>query len=353
MARKSKADWIDFFTRFEASGLSLANYCEKVKVAYQSAKNWASQLRKTDEYPVSGAGIGTGTGTKAPKRRRRTSTKAAKKARKPHDSDNDFKIADFAEKLGKKAPQDAPKKEWKKQWDNLIPIKPGEQRAMKHGAYAGALPPEIDHYLATYGRNDLRNLEEEIRLTKGRLMLVSKKRAEWDAMVEYDEDLTPRFDVTEIKTETGTGAGGEFSKKTKTLSRPDFESQEERLTRRLAWLTQVQEQLSKRPAMSADDAVSLRASVIRAGMEDGKAWSEIGLEIEMHGLELPFSIKALIQRELEQPIEEPDGGLTDDELEKLSQQYYKEIAHDAEWVEVRKSEIKEIHAVQAEEKTAQ
>lgn len=354
--RKSKQDWIVFFRNFERSKVSLASYCERNSVAYQSAKNWSSRLKKADEYPTKGGGTstGVGTGTKGTGTgTNKTNGKAGDKSGVNSDSsDGEGKSASNPSISGDEPTATPKERVWKKHWDHLIPIKKGEQLALKHGAYASALPPDIHEHMETYGRNDLRNLIEEIKLTKGRLMMVSRKRAEWDARDNYNEDQAPHYELSQVTTESGVGVQGIINKTTKVKKRPDFEAQEDRLTRRLAWLLQVQEQLMKRSAMTADEAINLRSKIIQDGIIESKEWSSIGLEIEMHGLELPFSIKALINKELEQPVEEADTSFTDDELEEMSRNYHDEIAQDGEWIEVRKQEVDAIHELQNEEKTA-
>lgn len=346
--RKSREDWIVFFKAAEASKLNLLDFCKEKNVTYQTAKNWSSRLKKEGDYPS------RGTGTRPP--RKSTSTKVPKKKPiKPKSGTNSGTSSKSTSSTSTSGTDTVPggeKKVWKKHWDHLIPIKKGEQRALKHGAYATALPPDIHDQMETYGRNDLRNLIEEIKLTKGRLIMVSRKRAEWDSRDEYDEDQTKHYELEQVTTESGVGVQGVINKTTKVTKRPDFEAQEDRLSRRLAWLVQVQEQLMKRSDMTADEAIDLRSRIIQDGLINSKAWAEIGLEIEMHGLELPFSVKALINKELEQPVEEADTSFTDDELEEMSRKYHDEIAQDGEWLEVRKQVIDEIHVTQDEEKTS-
>lgn len=353
--RKSREDWIAFFKAAESSKLNLLDYCAEKNVTYQTAKNWSSRLKKEGDYPLKS------TGTRPP--RKSTSTKVPKKVPKKKPikrksstsasvSGTSCKSTSNTSTSSTDTVPGGEKKVWKKHWDHLIPIKKGEQLALKHGAYANALPPEIHDQIETYGRNDLRSLIEEIKLTKGRLIMVSRKRAEWDARDSYNEDQLQHYELIQVTTESGAGVQGVINKTTKTIKRPDFEAQEDRLSRRMAWLVQVQEQLMKRSDMTADEAIALRSKIIQDGLIYSKDWSTIGLEIEMHGLELPFSVKALINKELEQPVEEADTSFTDDELEEMSRNYHDEIAHDGEWIEVRKQEVDEIHATQDEEKTS-
>lgn len=350
--RKSKQDWIVFFRNFEQSKASLAAYCERNSVAYQSAKNWSSRLKKAGEYPTKKNGTGTrgtGTGTGTDK------TKGNQNSSSGVNSDGSGEESESASSPSSSGDDPIvgpPKRVWQKHWDNLIPIKKGEQKALKHGAYATALPPDIHNEMETYGRNNLRTLIDEIKLTKGRLKMVTDERKRWDSRDEYNEDQTAHYELSQVTTESGVGAQGVINKTTKVSKRPDFEAREDRLIRRFAWLLQVQEQLMKRSSMTADEAIQLRSKIIQNGIDESKKWSTIGLEIEMHGLELPSSVKTLINKELEQPVEEADTSFTDDELEEMSRQYHDEIAQDGEWIEVRKQEVDEIHATQDEEKTS-
>lgn len=346
--RRTRADWIKLFKEFEVSGISLSAFCTKKKIAYQSAKNWSSRLKKEDEYPTASTGTAnTSTGTRGTEAINEKGNKGKGTTSKAKNSNSSKKRSNKASKASDSTGE-GKERVWKPHWDNLIPIKPGEQKALKHGAYAKALPPDITAEMDTYGRDDLRNLEEELKLTKGRLILVSQKRAQWDARTEYNQSQEPYFNLDEIKEESSA----EGTKRTTVKKRPDFEHQEERLTRRIAWLVQVQEQLMKRPNLTADEAIELRAKILRDGKDKGASWSEIGLEIEMRGLELPFTLQALIRKELEQPQEEDDLGLTDDDLEKLAEEYEKELALEADFHEVRSQEVDDIYSTQEAERTS-
>ncbi|MDX5979607.1 hypothetical protein [Vreelandella alkaliphila] len=340
-AKRGREFWVDFFKRFERSSISLADFAESEGVAYKTARNWSSKLNKDKDqgqgHKKQGQGQGAG------------QAKGESKAKPAKDGD-------WIEKESPPAPgkpaspaggEEQGEKQWNKGWANLIPAEKGNQRALKHGAYAGALPPDIEQELNTYGREDIRSLEDEIRLTKGRLMMVTRKSAEWDARNEYNEITSDDYDLTEV-TEKTSPMGRETSEK---RVKPDFEAQEDRLTRRLAWLQQVHDQLSRRIGLTADEAVKLRGRILQQSEDEGWSSIDTGWEIEKHGLELPFTLQQKIRAELaliEPP--EPEGGMTDEELDALSEEYEKEVAGEDAWLEERHSEVADIHAAKEAEK---
>ncbi|MGP9633724.1 IS66 family insertion sequence element accessory protein TnpA [Halomonas sp. AOP43-A1-21] len=332
--KRGREFWVDFFKRFARSSASLADFCKRNDVSYKTARNWSSKLNGED---TSGqghtAGIGKGAGDdKAPKDGdwiEKESTPTPDKPASPAGGE-----------------EQGPKKR-NKGWENLIPAEKGNQRALKHGAYASALPPDINEQLNTYGRENIRSLEDEIRLTKGRLIMVTRKRAEWDAREDYREITPDDYDLVEV-TEKNNPMGGETIEK---RVKPDFEAQEDRLTRRLAWLQQVHDQLSRRISLTADEAVALRGEILQKAEDEGWSSIDTGWEIEKHGLELPFTLQQKIRSELaliEPP--EPEGGMTDEELEALSAEYEQEMADEDEWLANRQQEVEEIHAAKEAEK---
>lgn len=354
MARKSKADWIAFFARFEASGRSLSEYCSVREVPYQTAKNWASTLRKAGEYPKADAhaGLGTGTGTETGNGTAGTGTgtgrgKASKSAAEKGVTG---RKSPQKPKSSAKTPGDAPKPARKFNPASLVGLRPpfekGNRAAVKHGAYSRYLPPEIAEAVEGAEGRDLRSVIDEIKLTKGRLLMLQQLRAEWDAKAEYQELTHDDYVLTDIE----TGPEGEKTKR----KRPDFELQEDRLTRTLAWLVQVQEQLQRQTGLSVDDKIAWRRQIIDDGEAAGWTYARIGLEIERHGLEVPMTLMALIRQELEQPpVDTTATGFTDEELEALSEQYAQETAGDDEWLQQRKAEVGTIHAGQDAAKIAQ
>lgn len=349
MARKTRADWIAFFARFEASGRSLSEYCSMRDVPYQTAKNWATTLRKAGEYPPanasagltsesgtesgtgtgagSGAGTGTGTGGAKGKLAGKGGKAGASKSRTPGKA---TKPAGGGEKPARRCTP--------AQLANLRPpFEKGNRAAVKHGAYSKYLPPDIMELVEGESGRDLRSVIDEIKLTKGRLLMLQQLRAEWDAKAEYNELTHDDYVLTDIE----VGPEGEKTKR----KRPDFEAQEDRLTRTLAWLVQVQEQLQRETWLSADDKIAWRRQIIDDGEAAGWTYARIGLEIERHGLEVPMTLMALIRQELEQPpVDTSSTGFSDEELDALSARYEQEMAQDGEWLEQRKAEVGTIHA---------
>lgn len=345
-AKRGREFWVDFFKRFERSSISLADFAESEGVAYKTARNWSSKLNKDKDQ---GQGHEKqGQGHKAGQAKGKSKAKPAK--------DGDWIEKESPPPPGKPASpaggeenggDEKTERPYNRGWANIIPIKKGEQRALKHGAYAGALPPDIEQELNTYGREDIRSLEDEIRLTKGRLMMVTRKRAEWDAREDYNEISSDDYDLTEVTEKTGP-MGRETSEK---RVKPDFEAQEDRLTRRLAWLQQVHDQLSRRIGLTADEAVELRGRILQQSEEEGWSSIDTGWEIEKHGLELPFTLQQKIRAELaliEPP--EPEGGMTDEELDALSAEYEQEVQDEDAWLAQRHEEVEDIHAAKEAEK---
>lgn len=355
MARKSKAEWIAFFAKHEASGKTLSEFCAARKVPYQSAKNWSSQLKKAGEYPVSGAGTGTEKSGTDAANGTGTGTGRAKTGRIVDRSKNGGKKPKNPSSVNVSSPNPGKPRDtqgWLNKLANLKPYEAGERRpeAVTHGAYTKFLPPDVQAELNTYGRNELREVIEEIRLTKGRLLIVSRNKAAWDASNECGLLTDDDYLLEEIETGKGGLQGNTRKEKRK---RPDFEHHEDRLTRRLAWLMQVQDQLSKKASFTADEAIAMRREIIERGEASGWTYAQIGMEIEKYGIELPFTLQALIRHELDQPqIEADSGGLTDDELEQLSAEYERSVKDDDEWLKSRQAEVQEIHDVRDAARTA-
>lgn len=351
MAGSIRGDWIAFFERFLESGQTLKEFCAQCGKNYQQAKNWTSQLRKSGEYPGEGNAKGNGKGKSAGKGKGLTSKTGQK------SGGNGSRGENLSKPLSDKAsgPVPAPKRDtqgWLNKLANLKPYVAGESRTevVTHGAYTKFLPPDIQAELNTYGRNELREVIEEIRLTKGRLMIVNRNKAAWDASQECGMLTDEDYHLEEIETGEGGLQGNTRKEKRK---RPDFEHHEDRLTRRLAWLMQVQDQLSKKASFTADEAIAMRREIIERGEASGWTYAQIGMEIEKYGIELPFTLQALIRHELDQPqIEADNGGLTDDELEQLSAEYERSVKDDDEWLKSRKAEVQEIHEVRDAARTA-
>lgn len=347
-AKSGREFWVDFFKRYERCSVSLADFCESEGVSYKTARNWSSKLNGDTRDKKQGQGQkqgrkGQGQGQEAGQAKGKSKPEPAK--------DGDWIEKESPPAPGKPASPEGGgeqgKKQWNEGWANLIPAEKGNQRALKHGAYAGALPPDIEQELNTYGRDDIRSLEGEIRLTKGRLMMVTRKRAEWDAREDYSEISSDDYDLTEVTSKTSPMGRETTEKRVK----PDFEAQEDRLTRRLAWLQQVHDQLSRRIGLTADEAVALRGQILQKSEDEGWSAIDTGWEIEKHGLELPFTLQQKIRAELaliEPP--EPEGGMTDEELDALSVEYEQDVANEDDWLAQRHEEVEDIHAAKEAEK---
>lgn len=387
-----KEGWLQFFVWFERrhdKEQSLADYCRAKGVEYKTARNWASKLRGEGMYPAvngrpDGDNIGTnaGTGTKAG-----TGAKTLKNQHVEPETEQEQGQGQGQQEApeqqpgqgqgqgsgdsggdgvdgGKSKPKanpktktsqaDGAKRDMQKMLNslaNLKPYVPGEPRVevTTHGAYTKYLPPDIQAEVNTYGRTELRDVIEEIRLTKGRLMLVQRNKAHWDAHVECGTLGDDHYPVEEIETQQ-TPDGSARKEKRK---RPDFEYHEDRLARRLAWLMQVQEQLAKKASFSADEAIAMRRQIMEQGMAEGWTYAQIGMEIEKYGIELPFTLQALIRKELDLPVvDDGDAGITDEELDRLSEKYRKEAKGDSSWLRSRQKDVQEIHDAQDVRKTA-
>jgi hypothetical protein len=74
-------------------------------------------------------------------------------------------------------------------------------------------------------------------------------------------------------------------------------------------------------------------------------------QVERSGLAVPFSLQQRVRAELAifEPAE-PEGGMTDDELERLSLEYEEEIEGEVEWLEQRREEVSEMHQSKEKEK---
>ncbi|MCV6589106.1 MAG: hypothetical protein OIF57_08765 [Marinobacterium sp.] len=341
MARLSKEQWIQLFVEFEGSTKTLSGFCKDRGVAYQTAKNWSSKLRKAGEYPAAGTGTKSGTGTA-----KSTGTRSGKSAGKdtPPSKSSNRRSSSKENKTStststeKSTGEDKPR--------NPSWFQPGNALAVVHGGYSKHLPPEVVSEIPTYGREELRSLSKEIQLTQGQLLLVLKNKAKWEADEEYERVDHTNYPVAEYEDSDHFG-------KTVKRKRPDYEGQIERLTRRLTWLKQVHEQLAKKPSMTYEEAVTKRREIIEAGIEAGDSWADIGLQIELYGLELPFTIKARINAELalmEPP--EPDDGMTDDDLEKAAKDFQLLLDNEVEEEEARARMVEQLRKDSMAEKSA-
>lgn len=337
--KRGREFWLDLYDELQETGETITAASKRLKLSAKTISNWFSRIRKGEVKREVGSGK-SGSGNREVGKGKKSSAKP--RASGKSESRQDSGKASPPEGGKKLAPgsDEKPTRKPHPGWANLIPAEPGNQRARKHGGYSKYLPPDVQAELDTYGRNDLLDVLEEIRLTKGRLIMVTRSRAEWDAKQEYSELTDADYQLDEI----GDKVSAEGRERTTKRSRPKFEDLEDQLTRRLAWLQQVQDQLSRRVSLTADEAAAARRSIMERAEEEGWTATRTGDEIEKLGLEAPFTLQQRIRSELAlaEP-EEPEGGMTDDELEALSAEYEQQTQGEPEWLEERREEVQEIH----------
>ena len=93
------------------------------------------------------------------------------------------------------------------------------------------------------------------------------------------------------------------------------------------------------------------AAVLDEAEKAGLSAVDTAEQVERAGLAVPFSLQQRVRAELatfEPP--EPEGGMTDDELERLSLEYEEEIEGEVEWLEQRREEVRDMHSKQQSEK---
>jgi hypothetical protein len=222
---------------------------------------------------------------------------------------------------------------------NLEPFLAGNQAARRHGGYARHFDPTIaEHVEATDGDN-VERIESLIRLEQMRLHSVLAAKASYDARGEYNELSASDLELSEVT----SGADGTLTKR----KRPDFEQAIDRNVGRLLALIAQQEQLAASPAHVA----SRLSEVLDEAQVSGMSAADTAEQVERSGLAVPFSLQQRVRAELatfEPP--EPEGGMTDDELERLSLEYEEEIEGEVEWLEQRREEVSEMHQSKEKEK---
>lgn len=226
---------------------------------------------------------------------------------------------------------------------NLLPPEPGNQRARKHGGYARHFPPEVVEVASASDPGEsVGRLEELIELERLRLHSTLAAKARWDAGAEYDELNASDMQLASIDTDAqGT---------TIRRRRPDFDQAVDRAVGRLLTLIAERERIDATPAH-----VSARLTqVLDAADAAGLTSVATAEQVERAGLAVPFSLQQRVRSELAlaEP-EEPDTGLTDDELERLSEEYEEEVAHEGEWLEERREAVQEIHDTSDKERSGQ
>jgi len=215
---------------------------------------------------------------------------------------------------------------------------PGNQAARKHGAYARYHPPEIVERVTPDAPSPKR-LESLIQLEEARLHALLQEKAAWAAKAEYGALAHGDYPLTEIrKDHLGTATKRE---------RPDFESLIDRSMGRIAALVAEKERVQSTPAYVA----TLTSELFDQAEAEGMSAVDTAAMFERSGLAVPFSLQQRVRAELatfEPP--EPEGGMTDDELERLSLEYEEEIEGEVEWLEQRREEVRDMHSKQQSEK---
>ena len=224
---------------------------------------------------------------------------------------------------------------------NLIPAGPGNQRARKHGAYARYHPAEIIERV-TPATSSPERIEALIELEEARLHSVLQEKVRWVAHCEYDELASSDLILTEIR----TGSDGKTTKR----ERPDFERLIDRSMGRISALIDQKERLSVLPAYVATHI----ATLLDKSDVEGMRAIECAELFEREGLAIPMSVQQRVRAELamlEPP--EPEGGVTDEELERLSAEYDEQTAKESTWLTERQQQVKHIHKQSDRERNAQ
>lgn len=217
-------------------------------------------------------------------------------------------------------------------------FQPGNQAARQHGAYARYHPPEIVERV-TPNADSPERLENMIQLEEARLHSLLQEKAAWDAKAEYGALAHGDYTLTEIrKDHLGTATRRE---------RPDFERLIDRGMGKIMSLVGEKERIQATPAYVAPSL----ARVMDEAEASGLNAVETAEACERAGLAVPFSLQQRVRAELatyEAP--EPEGGMTDEELERLSLEYEEEIEGEVQWLEQRQEEVAEIHESKEGEK---
>lgn len=215
---------------------------------------------------------------------------------------------------------------------------PGNQAARQHGAYARYHAPEVLERIAPDAPSPKR-LESLIQLEEARLHSILQEKAAWDAKAEYGALTQGDYTLTEIRND-------HLGKATK-RERPDFERLVDRSMGRIAALVAEKERIQATPAYVA----TLTSELFEKAEKEGLAAVDTAALFERSGLAVPFSLQQRVRAELalvEPP--EPEGGVTDDELERLSREYDEKVEGEVAWLEQRREEVRDMHSKQQSEK---
>ena len=215
---------------------------------------------------------------------------------------------------------------------------PGNQAARRHGAYARYHAPEIVERVTPDAPSPKR-LEDIIQLEEQRLHALLQEKAAWDAKSEYGALAHGDYPLTEVrKDHLGTATKRE---------RPDFERLVDRSMGRITTMVAEKERIQATPAYVA----TLTSELFEKSEQEGMSAVDTAALFERSGLAVPFSLQQRVRAELalvEPP--EPEGGVSDDELERLSREYQEEIEGEVKWLEQRREEVEKIHQTKAQEK---
>ncbi|MEC9483105.1 MAG: hypothetical protein UMU75_07220 [Halomonas sp.] len=224
---------------------------------------------------------------------------------------------------------------------NLIPAGPGNQRARKHGGYARYHSAEILERITPAAPSPER-IEALIELEEARLHSLLQENARWDARSEYGELAPADYTLTEIQ----TGRDGTVTKR----ERPDFERLIDRSMGRISALVDQKERLAVLPVYVATKTAALLDKAEAEGM-GAVVCAEL---FEREGLAVPLSVQQRIRAELAS-VEPPEaeGGMTDEELERLSVEYEVQAAQEPDWIKKRQQQVKEVHDQRDKERNAQ
>lgn len=220
---------------------------------------------------------------------------------------------------------------------------PGNQAARQHGGYARHFPPELAEIASESDPGDsVGRLEELIRLERLKLHSVLAAKARWDAGAEYNELGASDMELSGID----TNAEGTTVRR----RRPDFEQATDRAVGRISHLIEQKERIAASPAAVAPRLAAVLDEAAAAGL-DATSTAEA---CERAGLAVPFSLQQRTRAELAtlEP-EEPEGGMTDDELEALSAEYAEASAGEPDWLSERRQQVQQIHHQRDKERTGQ
>ena len=216
---------------------------------------------------------------------------------------------------------------------------PGNQAARQHGGYARHFDPVIAEQVETSDGNNIERIELLIQLEQMRLHSALAAKARWDAGHEYNQLVSTDMELSEVT----TGDTGTMTKR----QRPAFEYVIDRNVGRLLALISEQERIASSPA-----GVATRLNqVLNEAAAAGLSAVDTGEACERAGIATPFSLQQRIRAELatyEAP--EPEGGMTDEELERLSVEYQEEIEGEVQWLEQRHEEVAAMHESKNQEK---